>query len=408
MSLAAPAVKKGMDQSIKRMTREERLIRCRQQLFDWTQMYHRGRHAHWIKRNPISPFNVYRKMWTIFGEDRSATWGKAWRRAFVECYEDMQWVRAGGGKIMREGVPQFNLADFSVVDTLDDWFMVTDKKGQIEDRSEAQAWIEDGRMIFTGFLQHSNPELGHHQRSPDARAVGYCNIHTKQFNPVLDLQNFFSIGIKFRSDGRVYMFTVETYVGPENPIHFQGFIRLPPTPEGEWDYIEIPLHHMIPTFFGEFCMYQVGMDPRFCYSFAMQPVGKSGEFRCEVGWIRALRYDARYVMEEEDVEFMQMLDTLGLPLFEVQNLYRGGLNAINIANLDYDSDGEPNVGMGPKPLIDYDDLDKASGVRKRNRKKAIREPRNLNEIQNTLAEMFERRGTHNNLQSGTALRPYND
>ena len=89
---------------------EERVLRCKQQLFDWTQNYHRSRHAFWIKRNPISPFNVYKKMWNIFGEDRSATWGKAWRRAFVECWEDIQWVRTGGGKVMRDGVPQFNLA----------------------------------------------------------------------------------------------------------------------------------------------------------------------------------------------------------------------------------------------------------------------------------------------------------
>jgi len=407
MSLSAPSVKKGLDRSLRRMTQQERLVRCKQQLYDWTQMYHRGRHAAWIKQNPINPFVIYNKVWKIFGEDRSATWGKSFRRSCSEWVDDIKWVRDGGGTILRDGVPQFNLCDFSMVDNLDDWFLTTDKKEQVEDRSEGQAWIEDGGLVFSGYLHHANPHLGHNQRSPDSRGVGYCNLHTKNFNPFLDLSNYFSLGIKFRSDGRVYLLSLETFIGPENPIHFQGILRLPPTPLGEWDYIEIPFHHFIPTFQGEVINFSAGMDPRFVYSYGIQPVGASGEFRCEVAWVRVNRYDARYVMEEEQTEYMQILDTLGLPLFELQNLFRGGVNYLNIANYSYDSDGEPVID-GPEPLINFGDEERVKKMKINKRRDAIREPRNLSEIENTVAEMLLRRGTENNLHNINALRPNNE
>jgi len=407
MSLSSPSVKKGLETTLRRMSPEERLLQCRQQIFDWTASYHRARHAHWIKRNPMNPFIFYNKMWNIFGEDRTMTWGRAFRQSIQDVADDIKWVKEGGGNILRDGVPQFNLCDFGMVDNLDDWFLTTDKKDQLEDRSEGQAWIEEERLVFTGFLHHSNPQMGHRQRSPDARAVGYVNLHTKNFNPFLDLSSYFSIGLKFRSDGRVYMFTVETFPTPESPIHFQGLIRLPPTPAGEWDYIEIPFHHMIPTFQGEIVNNCRGMDPRFVYSFALQPVGASGEFRCELAWARALRYDARYVMEDDTVEFMQVLDTLGLPLFELQNLFRGGVNVINIANLDYDSDGEP-VLDGPKPLIDYGDADKVRDMKVNKRRKAIREPRNLNEIERVVYEMIDRKHNHRDMHNNEVFKAHND
>eukprot|EP00494_Astrolonche_serrata_P029547 UN29814 len=170
-----------------------------------------------VKRNIFSPFNLYNKIWKIFADDRSATMGKAFRRACSECLDDVKWIKDGGGKILRDATPQLSLADFEMTDNLDDWFLTTDKKNQIEDRSEAQAWVENGALIFSGFLHHSSPELAHNQRHPDARGVGYANLHTKMFNPILDLSNYWSIGMKFRSDGRCYFLLLKLILVPECP-----------------------------------------------------------------------------------------------------------------------------------------------------------------------------------------------
>jgi len=292
------------------------------QLRKWTRDYHRIQEAKWIKESPLSPNVISEKFCRSVRNNHRISLGGAFAEALKRCGQDVWWVSQGGGKIIRDGVPQISLQEFSELEDLKDFFVVTDKKSIIEDRSEAEATLTTDRLIFEGYLQHSGAEYLPFQARPEGEAVGYATICTKKFDPVLDLSEYFSICLKLRTDGRPYFFTMETYYSNQ-PIMYQGIIRLPPPPtDDHWDILEIPLHHFIPMFNGSFIAHTPNLNICHVHSFGLAAVGMQGAFRCEVQWIRAFRDDYRYDIQDPTDEPIQVLDTLGMSYDELRSFYK--------------------------------------------------------------------------------------
>jgi len=155
--------------------------------------------------------------------------------------------------------------------------------------------------------------------------VGYCNFHTPPFDPVLDIEDFHSVGIKLRTDGRDYSFIIEHW--PErakSPVLFRGIIHLPQTPPGEWDYIEIPLAHFIPSMGNSLVEMQEQFDITQVTSYGMDVMGDNGNFCIEVEWIRLFHEDFRHVLERPKLQFVQALAALDIPYSELVNMQETG------------------------------------------------------------------------------------
>lgn len=152
-----------------------------------------------------------------------------------------------------------------------DWFVATDNKREGGDASKGTATIIGDRLVFRGFLHHSCIEMGHRtlQRSSFRDFVGFVNVISHDFEPELDLLPFWSIGIKLRSDGRPYLLGLEC-LNRNKLIVFQGIISVAPTPDGEWDFYEIPLHHFRPFDDGQFIEGEPWMKVRHVRSVAIQ------------------------------------------------------------------------------------------------------------------------------------------
>lgn len=292
------------------------------QVRKWTRDYHRIQEAKWIREGPLNPGVLAEKFCRAIQNNHRISLGGALSEAVSRLGHDVWWVAKGGGKIIRDGVPQISLQEFTELEDLKDFFVVTDKKSIIEDRSEAEATLTPDRLIFEGYLQHSGSEYLPFQRRPEGDAVGYATICTKKFDPPLDLDEFFSIALKIRTDGRPYFLTLETAVN-DAPVMYQGIIRLPPPPtDDHWDILEIPLHHFIPCYNGTFVGHTPNLNITRAYSFGLAAVGMQGPFRCEVQWIRGWRDDFRYDLADPTDEPIQCLDTLGMSYDELRSFYK--------------------------------------------------------------------------------------
>eukprot|EP01083_Nonionella_stella_P063494 164982_1 len=245
-------------------------------------------------------------------------------------FDDYKFVfSGGGGEVLRRGYPpQMSLQEFNCADQFEcsqgrfgamhslfsDWFVAIDNKREACDRSYGSAVIVDDRLIFCGFLIHSCVEMAHRTRvkAPSAREfVGFVNLVSHEFEPEWDLGAYYSIGLKLRSDGRPYLLGLECLCR-NRFIVFNGIISIAPTPDGDWDYYEIPLHHFRPYDNGEFIAGFNWMHVRYVRSIAIQAIGCTGAFNLEVQWIRAMAFEARFDVEDEDVTFIQDIDALGI------------------------------------------------------------------------------------------------
>ena len=249
------------------------------------------------------------------------------KKAYNLIYDDYKWVyKYGGGEILRYGYPpQLSIQEFNINDQFEtamgsfgdmhslfsDWFIAIDNKRENCDKSYGKAQIINDRLIFNGFLIHSCIEMGHRTRNCFRDFVGFVNLISHEFEPELDLLNYYSIGIKLRSDGRPYLLGLECL--NRNKLHiFNGIISIAPTPENEWDYYEIPLHHFRPYDNGQFIEGETWMKVRYVRSIGIQAIGATGSFNLEIAWIRAMSFNARFDIQDENITFIQDIDALGL------------------------------------------------------------------------------------------------
>lgn len=251
------------------------------------------------------------------------------KKAFNMVLDDYKFVfgkNNGGGQVLRYGYPpQISLQEFTSHDQFEcalgsfgamhslfsDWFIAIDNKREDCDKSYGKAQIINDRLIFDGFLIHSCVEMGHRTRNGLKDFIGFVNLVSHEFEPEIDLLNYYSIGIKLRSDGRPYLLGLEC-LNRNKFVVFNGIISIAPTPEDEWDYYEIPLHHFRPYDNGEFIQGEQWMKVRYLRSLAIQAIGSTGSFKLEIAWIRAMSFNARFDINDEDISFIQDIDALGL------------------------------------------------------------------------------------------------
>lgn len=366
---------KHLGPTITKLTRDTAAF---DQLKHWTKVYHRSRSAQWIKKAPLKvvwreyPDKIFRNLKYNKKRGLPMALKQCFKDAWQETKDDIKWVKNGGGKILRDGVPQIMLQDGLNPRELKDWYVTVDKVDP-EDCSEAETCMTEGVMVFQGFLNHSAADVIDKVRGDHKDGVGYAVTHTKIFDPHLDLSNFYSIALKFRTDGRPYFLSLECYVGDVGLL-FQGIIRLPPTPEGEWDRLEIPLHHFVPSLNGNFIPLQTNMDVTQCHSFGISAIGSSGEFRLDIGWIRAFRRDARYDIEDPEAPFMQVLDTLGLDESQMADMFRIRRDYYMYEPKGWESMKPTRLGEGDADANEERQLEYFDGTRYESHKKGYDTP----------------------------------
>ncbi|ETO12419.1 hypothetical protein RFI_24957 [Reticulomyxa filosa] len=201
-----------------------------------------------------------------------------------------------------------------------DWFVVVDNKKETKDQSTAKARIIGDRLVFEGFLHHSGLEFGHRLRHKVNEHIGFCNLVSHEFIPEWDLRPYGSVALKLRTDGRPYLLVLEC--SAMNTIYqMAGVIHLPPTPDKEWDYYEIPMDHFRPFDRGEFVHGEKWMNTKWLRGIGIMAIGKTGPFHLEVKWIRAFSNEARFDVEDEEMLFIQDLDAMGLSQSELAKFH---------------------------------------------------------------------------------------
>jgi len=336
-------------------------IEALSKLCSWSVDYHRTVRANPMRQNPPRWFleKILRRM----KADKHMSWNAAFKESLEEAKIDYNFMKTRGRKVIEQGIPQLSLFEGALAENTKEFMVTVDKN---EHPSEAHLELIDDRLIFHGYLCHNNPRREGIIFTKTV-GVGFCNFHTPPFDPILDIEDFHSVGIKLRTDGRDYSFIIEHW--PErskHPILFRGFIHLPRTPPGEWDYLEIPLEHFIPSKGAELVTMEDNYDITQCTSYGIDVMGDQGNFCLEVEWMRLFHEDFRYALERPKLQFIQALAALDIPysdLFEMQET--GRYNMPVYREMDRNTEQDPTeladryrrMGYGTR---DFDRLDESS------------------------------------------------
>jgi hypothetical protein len=122
------------------------------------------------------------------------------------------------------------LADFTDENPGPIWY--TQNDNVMGGRSEGGFEIVDGILVFTG--------------STNTRGGGFSSIRTRRFQ--LDLSGFKGIRVYIKGDGRTYTWQLNTNARNSGyPVSYWADFA---TPDGEWDWVEIPFDTYKPNFRG--------------------------------------------------------------------------------------------------------------------------------------------------------------
>jgi hypothetical protein len=122
------------------------------------------------------------------------------------------------------------LTDFTA-DTPDlNWY--TQNDNVMGGRSQGGFDIVDDQLLFKG--------------STNTRGGGFSSIRTRRFN--LDLAGYEGIRVHVKAEGRRYTWQINTNARNSGyPVSYWADFD---TPDGEWDYVDIPFSSFIPNFRG--------------------------------------------------------------------------------------------------------------------------------------------------------------
>jgi len=294
-------------------------IEALSKLCTWSVDYHRTVRANPMRSNPIGWY--LEKMYRRMKADKHMSWTRAFKESWAEAKSDYNFMNSRGRYIIEQGIPQLSLFEGALAENTNEFIVTHDKN---EHPSEAYLELIDDRLIFHGYLCHNNPRREGIIFTKHV-GVGFCNFHTPPFDPVLDFEDFHTVALKLRTDGRDYSFIIEHWPWrAKKPVLFRGIIHLPRTPPGEWDYIEIPLEHFVPSEGSSLVAMDEHFDITQCTSYGMDVIGDQGHFCLEVEWIRMFSEEHRYALERPKLQFIQALAALDIPYSELWKMQECG------------------------------------------------------------------------------------
>lgn len=130
--------------------------------------------------------------------------------------------------------------------------------------------------------------------------LGFCGMRSRKFGGFIDLEEYDTIALKLKGDGRSYISTIYTDNWVNSPAQqednsWQAFIYVP---EDNWYIAKIPLAQYLPTWRGNVIDADLEMNPSRIVGMSLSvnaeggvPGARSGpgDFRLEIDWIKALR-----------------------------------------------------------------------------------------------------------------------